>query len=76
MWDKNIGSILNVTNCVPYDDINVIIEWSIDVLWSIEIEEITIMMIEIDTLSKGEREKDREKREREGGQRSKRMQIA
>ena len=67
MWDKNIGSVLNVTNCVPYDDINVIIKWSIDVLWSIEIEEITIMMIEIDTLSKGEREKDREKREREGG---------
>ena len=67
MGDKNIGSVLNVTNCVPYDDINVIIKWSIDVLWSIEIEEITIMMIEINTFSKGEREKDREKRERERG---------
>lgn len=63
MGGKNIGSVLIVTNCVPYDDINVIIKWSIDVLWSIEIEEITIMMIEINTLSKG----DREKRERERG---------
>ena len=66
MWDKNIGSVLIVTNCVPYDNINVIIKWSIDVLWSIEIEEITIMMIEINTFSKGERGKDREKRERGG----------
>ena len=45
MGDKNIGSVLIVANRVPYDDINVIIEWSIDVLWSIEIEEITVMMI-------------------------------
>ena len=45
----NWGTLIydSVTHCVPHDNVDIVIKRSVDVLWGIQVEKVTEMVVEI-----------------------------